>query len=255
MSILYFLFGSIFFALAAVSAYFGIDVKAWHICLGVVLWLVAVLLIFGGRYAEGKGKWINLANTLVRNELRPAAFIREYKNLKCSANLVVCKPGVEILQCLLVAYDLLDDRENALATVDEMIVVASEKRKPYAKLLKASLLFSYGSMEEAESLFGEVRSGRYDLLCQATIDLILKSDRAMAMGDYKTVELHCLKTLGQAFPKPDHLLRLLMHFRLGTVYERMDDPKKSISYYQYCVEHGGETAIRESARAALARLQ
>jgi hypothetical protein len=28
-----------------------------------------------------------------------------------------------------------------------------------------------------------------------------------------------------------------------------------VPYYQYCVEHGGETAIREKARAALERLR
>jgi tetratricopeptide (TPR) repeat protein len=255
MSIIYFLLGVCFFALAGVSAYFQIDVKAWHIRLGAIACLVAVLLVFWGRYAEGKGKWLNRANKLVRNELRPAAFIGEYDALKNSPDLVVGKPSMELLQALTTAYDLLDDRENALATVNEMIAIAPPKRKTYARLLKASMLYSYGYVQEGEAFFNEARSGKCDFLCIALIDTILKSDRAMAMGDYKTAESHALKALAQGFPKPDPLMRLFFHFRLGEVYERMDEPTKAVPYYQYCAAHGGETALREAAVAALERLR
>ena len=71
--------------------------------------------------------------------------------------MVIKKPSVDVLRVALVAYDLLDDRENALATVDEIIDIASNKKKNLPKLLKASLLFSYGQTQEAEALFNEIQ--------------------------------------------------------------------------------------------------
>ena len=85
-------------------------------------------------------------------------------------------------------------------------------------------------------------------------DATLKSDRAMAVGDYKTVEAYSLKMLAQSFPKLDNLGKLVVHYKLGEVYEKLQDKEKAISYYQYCEINGGETAIKESAKEKLQQL-
>lgn len=223
--------------------------------LGAVVFLSCPLLVLFGRYAEGKGEFINLGNNLVRNELKPAEFLKRYDDLKSSAKLVVNKPSVEILQQVTVAYLALNDKENALAAADEMIAIADKKKEAFAKLIKVSILFSCDRTEEAEALFIEAQSSKPNFICLALIDDILKSDRAAAMGDYKTAELHNLKKLTQKFPKPDTLGRLVIHFSLGEIYEKMQEYEKAASYYRYCADHGGETAFKEMAKSALARLQ
>lgn len=56
---------------------------------------------------------------------------------------------------------------------------------------------------------------KLNLMCKALIDVILKSDRAMAMSDYRTVELHNLKMLEQTFPKLDNLEKMITHLQAG----------------------------------------
>ena len=246
MATCYFILGSISISLWAVFNSMGIK-ENFLLILGIIVYLLCVLVIFCGRYAEGKGKLINLGNRLVRNELRPAEFIRAYEVLKKSNKLVINKPSIEFLQLVAIAYDSLDDRENALATVNEMIDVASDKRKVLANLFKTSFLFSYNKNEEAESLFDEAQKQKLDFMCQSLVDAILKSDRAMAIGDYKTVEMYNLKMLERPFPKIDNLGKLVVHYKLGEVYEKLQNKEKAVTYYQYCATYGGETAIKESA--------
>ena len=136
-----------------------------------------------------------------------------------------------------------------------MISVASVKKKTFAKLIKCSFLFSYDMIDEAEAIFTETRTSKQNFICQALSDAIFKSDRAMAMGDYKTVEAHNLKTLSQTFPKLDNLSRLILHYKLGEVYDKLQSYEKAIPHYKYCIDNGGETAIKESAKSALDRLQ
>ncbi|MBQ9737299.1 MAG: hypothetical protein IJV86_02700 [Clostridia bacterium] len=175
--------------------------------------------------------------------------------MKNSTDLVVNKPSIEILQLVATAYDSLDDRENCLSAVEEMISVASVKKKTFAKLIKCSFLFSYDMIDEAEAIFTETRTSKQNFICQALSDAIFKSDRAMAMGDYKTVEAHNLKMLSQTFPKLDNLSRLIIHYKLGEVYEKLQSYEKAILYYKYCIDNGGETAIKKSAKTALQRIQ
>ncbi len=77
MAICYFLLGSISIALWAVFNNMGIN-ENFLLILGLIVYFLCLLMIFWGRYAEGKGKLINLGNKLIRNELKPAEFIREY---------------------------------------------------------------------------------------------------------------------------------------------------------------------------------
>ena len=246
MAICYFLLGSISIVSWAVFNSMGIK-ENFLLILRIILYLLCPLIIFWGRYAEGKGKLINLGNKLVRNDLKPSEFLNEYETLKNSNDLIIKKPSIEVLQLVAVAYDSLDDREKALETVDEMISVASENKKAFANLFKTSFLFSYNKKEKAEMIFDEMQKQKLDIISKSLVDGILKSDRAMAMGDYKTVEMYNLSMLQRTFPKLDNLGKLVVHYKLGEVYEKWQETDKAITYYRYCVDFGGETAIKTSA--------
>ena len=107
----------------------GEENKLW--CLGVVLYILCPLIVLCGIYAEGKGKLINLGNKLLRDDLNPKEFIAHYENLKSSPELVVNKPSFEVLLLLVSCYEMLQDRENSLATLDEMLLIAKDKKKNY----------------------------------------------------------------------------------------------------------------------------
>lgn len=246
MTICYFLLGSISITLWAVFNSIGIYENSLLI-LGIILYLLCVPVFSFGRYAEGKGKLINLGNKLVRNELKPSEFLNEYVTLKNSNDLIVKKPSIEVLQLVATAYDLLEQKDNALATVDEMILIASEKKKTFAKLFKVSLMFSYDNKEEAEILFNETQKQKLDIISKSLVDGILKNDRAMAIGDYKTVEMYNLTMLQQTFPRLDNLGKLVVRYRLGEVYEKLYETDKAFTYYKYCADFGGETAIKTAA--------
>lgn len=253
-SFAYFLLGcSCIFAGVILSS---VEVDATFLyLLGVISFLLIPIFVLLGRYAEGKGKLINLGNKLVRQELVPMKFIEQYEALRNSPDLYVNKPSIEVLELVAVAYDSLDEREKCLAAVEEMISVAGEKKKTLAEIIKTSFLFSYGRTEEAESLFNKLRERKMSAVCVYYKDSVFNSDRAMAMGDYKTVENHCLKMLGQKFPKLDNLGRLIINYKLGEVYEKLMDNEKATLHYTYCVDFGGETAIKNSAKLALERIR
>ena len=149
MGALYFLLGSVSIVLWSLFKTMGYSEKSLLI-LGIILYVLIVPIIFWGRYAEGKGKHINLGNKLVRSELRPAQFIEYYDSLMNSSELVVNKPSMEVLQLVAISHDVLDDKENALRTVEETVAVSNGKKKNYAKLIKVSMLFSCGRKDEAE---------------------------------------------------------------------------------------------------------
>ena len=254
IALCYFVLGSFRMAAGAILATLGADVKFLFV-LGTFCYIFCPIVIACGRYAEGKGKLINLGNKLVRNELKPYEFIKEYQRLRNSNELVVNKPSIKILQLVAIAYDSLDDRKNCLCAVEEIISIANEKKKMFAKLIKCSFLFSYDMIDEAEAIFTEARTSKQNFICQAFTDAIFKSNRAMAMGDYKTAEAYNLKMLSQIFPKLDNLSKLTLYYKLGEVYEKLQNYEKAIPYYKYCIDNGGATAIKESARCALQRMQ
>lgn len=219
-----------------------------------VEFFIGVFNIFTARYSEGKGKLLNSANKLIRVELKPAEFLMEYNALRFSKDLVVNKPSFEILQMAALAYDLLDDEGNALLAAEQMVNVSKGKKKNRALLYKASLLYSAGKTEEAEALFFEVQKQKLDILSKAFADAVLKGNRSLAFGDYKTAEAFYLDTLAKSFPKPDRLSIVSCHYKLGEIYEKSGESQKALYYYQYCIENGGATAIRRNAAESIARL-
>ena len=254
MALCYFALGSFCIAGALFFANLGENSKLLFV-LGAICYSLCPFIALWGRYAEGKGKLLHLGNKLLRTELKPNEFIKQYQEIRNSAELVIGKPSYEVLMLVAMAYDCLDERENCLVTADEMIAAAPDKKKTFAKLLKCSFLFSYDRIDEAEAIVSEARSSKLNFMSQALLDTIGKSDRAMAIGDYKTVEAYNLKTLSQTVPKLDPLTKLILHYKLGEVYEKQEEREKAIFYYQYAVEHAGETAIKEAAQSALERLQ
>lgn len=230
------------------------DAKAFWI-LGAISYTFCLITIFCGYYTEGKANLINLGNKLVRMQLKPADFVKAYVSLENDDTLVVKKPDVEVLHLLAIAYGLLGDIEKQRVTICQMIDVANDKKKTFANLVKVSFLFAHGETEKAETLFNETQKQKLDIMCSGMVDGIFKMDRAMAMGDYKTVENFACKTLERPFPKPDNLEKLMFHYKLGEVYEKMQNNEKAVLQYQYCAENGGETALKISSSEKLQRLE
>ena len=245
-AVVYFLLGSICIVLSFLFNSIGVPASELLI-IGIIAYLLGVPMVFSVLYTECKGTLINLGNKLVRKELKPAEFLRHYESMKESNAYIIEKPSIDVLQLVAVAYDLMDEKEKKLAIVDEMIAIASEKKKSYAYLVKCSFLFSCGKIEEADLLFNEVQKQKLDFMSRSLADAIIKSDRAMAMGDYKIVEAYYLNMLECSFPKLDNLGKLIAHYTLGVVYEKLQDNSNAIVHYQYCAEYGGETGIRRSA--------
>ena len=73
----------------------------------------------------------------------------------------------------------------------------------------------------------------------------------MAMGDYETVKVYNLKLLERSSPKLDNLSKLIVHYKLGELYEKLQDDRKAIENYRYCADFGGETAIKKAAAEKL----
>ena len=253
MTMLYFLLGSLSFSSGINFDSLG-EPRPELFIIGAVVYALCPLIVLWGCYVEGTAKMLNRYNKLVGKQLKPAEFIKEYEDLKASPELVVCKPGYNLLGCLCAAYECLNEHERALEIVDEVISVAG-KKKSRAMLLKVSLLFSCGKTEEAESLFDEIKQMKLDLISQGLVDMIRKGDRAMAIGDYKTVVDFNLVRLEQKFPKLNNLGNLALRYTLAEAYEKLGDTENAVTYYHYCAEHGGETAYKATAASALERLE
>lgn len=223
--------------------------------LGIIECLIGALSVALGCYAEGKGELLNLGNKLIREQLKPAEFIKEYYNVVNSNELIIKKPSIDVLMLLLQAYDCLDDRKNSLKTIDEMYAVAKEKKEPYINLAKAAILYSYGEKEEAERLFLKAQEHKLNAMGNLLVDTIFKSDRAIAIGDYDTARIQMHKMLNQKFPKLSNLDKLSFNYALGEIYEKQHQKDKAIVHYQYCANNGGETAIKQQAQEAVERLQ
>ncbi len=251
---IYFLIGSFSLAVGLGLRNTGVN-TAPLIRIGVIAYAVGILGVFWGRYAEGKGKLLARGNRLIFRELNPAEFIREYDALREAPGLVVCRPGQELLQLLAVAYGALNDHAAALAAADAQLAAATGKWVTRAKIGKASLLYSYDRTEEAEAIFTEIGRQKLGAVDTLLYDALLKSDRAVARGDYRTAEAYCLKKLENGFPKPNPLQTLYLHGKLALLYERLGEREQALEHYRYCAENGGGTALRRKAAEELRRLQ
>ena len=253
LTVAYCVLGALFLMLAGLSSW---DDDSWALVrVGIFAIAFGVILRPVMRYSLGTNKLLLSANKLVYKQLRPAEFIRLYTQKRDCPDNVVAKPDFSVLNLLTVAYDVLDDSEHALQTLEQMLSIAPEKKKAHAMLLKASLLYDQGRLEEAERLYREVRNRKTDALTKATADVVLKTDRAMAMGDYATAEDYFRQMLAQAFPKHPPLSLLTAYYHLGKLCALTNRPEEAKEHLTYCIENGGETAMKTKAAALLSALQ
>lgn len=222
--------------------------------LGVLCFILGVIFRSFGRYAEGKGILINQGNKLIFHELRPAEFIRLYEEKKNCPDNVIAKDDFDVLMLVFIAYDSMGQTELALETLDRMFLLAPEKKKTYVKLLKASELFGAGMVEEGEKLYAEAIKENMDMMTKSTADLVLKSDRAVAMKDYVIAENFFKERFNQKFPKITPLVSLVTHYYLAKIYLETNKEKEAEEHLNYCIKNGGETTIKDDALNLLSRV-
>ncbi len=231
------------FLIAIVFAILEIEGN-FHIIVGCFCLAVAPLTYAIGRYAEGKGKLINSANKLIFHQLRPADFIRLYEEKRDDSSNVISKPDFDVLQALIAAYDALGDADRALETADQILAITPKKKLARAKLLKCSLLYSIGRSEEAEVIYRDVLNGKLDMMTKYFSDVVMKSDRALALGDDTTAEAYSRQVLSQ---KSTPLSILYAHCHLAEVCYRTNRRSEAEVHLNYCIENGGETGIQRKA--------
>lgn len=253
LTVAYLILGVICFAFYAVFTSLFIECN-FLLILGIISWAFGAVFCATGRYAEGKAKLLNMGNKLVLRELRPAEFVRLYEQARDCTNNVVSKPDFDVLQMVSMAYDAMGDTERELETLDQMFLIADDKKKTRVKLLKASVLYSVGRLSEADKLYNEALNEKMDLLAQTTLDAVIKGDRAMALGDFATAEAYHKQMLARTTIKNIPLSVLVIHFSLATIYyktERFDEAK---IHLDYCVKNGGETGMKSAAADMLNNL-
>lgn len=217
--------------------------------LGTGALIIAPLFYRFGRYAEGKAKLLTKGSELVFRKLQPAEFIRLYHEKQNDPTNVISKPDFDILQVLVAAYDALGEDDLALNTIDQMIAIAPQKKLAFAKLLKCSLLFSTGKTDDAEVLYREVIGSTLNLAAKSVADVVMKGDRALAMGDDTTAEAYFNQAMTAAFPKATPLALVYYHYHLAEICHRAGRAEEAQMHLKYCFEHGGETDLQRKAAA------
>lgn len=220
---------------------------SFHIIVGCFCLVAAPLFYAWGRWAEGKGKLLNKGNQLIFHQLKPAEFIHLYEQRRDDPSNIVAKPDYQVLQMLVAAYDALDDHDLALVTMDQALTVAPEKHRNRALIIKCSLLFNYGKLEEADALYRELSSKELDFMCKTLMDAVIKSDRAMLLGDVTTAEAYYRQAMNQSFPKPTPLSLLYYHYHLAKICYKTNRREEAEEHRNYCIENGGETGSQRKA--------
>ena len=152
---------------------------------------------------------------------------------------------------MLTAYSALGDKENELKTVDELYSFAPAEKKTLAKLCKCSVLYGCGRTEEAEEIIKQIQSEKLDMMSKSFLDLLLNTDRAMALGDYNAAELCYRQKLQTKFPKPTPLALVVFHLELAEICYKTDRIEEAKEHYIYCVENGGRTVYKAKAKENL----
>lgn len=228
---------AIFFAVLEIESKF-------HIIVGCFCLAAAPLFYAFGRYAEGTGKLLSKGNKLVSQQLRPAEFVRLYEEKRSDPSNVVSKPDFAVLQLLVTAYDALGETDRALETAEQILAISSKKKFARAKLLKCSLLFSIGRSEEAEVIYRDVLNGKLDMMTKYLSDMVMKSDRALALGDDTTAEAYSRQVLKQ---KSSPLSMLYAHYHLARICYRTNRRSEAETHRSYCIKNGGETNTQRKA--------
>lgn len=218
-----------------------------HVIVGCFCLVAAPLFYAWGRYAEGKGKLLNQGNKLIYHQLKPAEFIHLYEEKKDDPSNVVSKPDYQVLLMLIAAYDALDDHDLALATMEQAIAIVPKKHFNKALITKCDLLFNYGRLDEGESLYKELSDQELDAISKIMLDAVMKSDRAMLLGDDTTAEAYYRQAMTRSFPKPTPLSLLYAHYHLARICFKTNRREEAEEHRRYCIEKGGETGAQQQA--------
>jgi len=239
-------------SLVAAVIFTFLGAESWELVrLGLLTLFLGLVLRRFMQYGEGKAKLIASANVLVAPKLFPGHCIHLYEEKRNDPDNVIAKPDFEVLLMLVAAYDTMGDASNALAAVEQMVSIAPERKKAYSMLLKASLLYANGRIAEADQLYAEALQQKMDMAARATADLVLKSDKAMAIGDYATAEAFFRQLLERRFPKNPPLSVLTAKFALGKICAATGRADEAGPYFTYCVRNGGQTSMQREAEQLL----
>ncbi len=222
--------------------------EAALLIIGLLMLLLSPIIYKVGRYGEGQAKLISKGNKLVLQQLRPAELLRIYEEARNNPDNVVAEPKFDVLQMVLLAYDVLGKTEEALDTLALMATVVPEKKRHLLKGLQASLLYANGKVEEAEKLYTELLNTKLDIMAAAVMNALTNADRAVARGDFATAEAYFNRTLAQTFPKPNPLGVVQTHFNLATIYLTTDRTEEAKTHLDYCIAHGGETFFQSQSQ-------
>lgn len=204
-----------------------------------------------GRVSAGKGKLINSGSKLVCRQLWPEEFINLYNEARNDPENVFSEPDFDVLRLVLMAYTSLGDTENQLKTIDELYMAAPVEKKTLANLLKCSIFYNIGKTEESEEILKQIQSARLNMADKGVLDLLLNTDRAMALGDYNVAELCFRQKLQTKFPRLTPLGLTVFHFGIAEICYKTDRFEEAKEHYIYCVENGGRTIYKTKAEEML----
>ena len=245
------LLGAVFFCAAYFISKAGISPKPTLI-LGIVFTSLALLSFPTGLYAEGISKPISEGNRLVKKELDPEKFLLFYNGITDKEKNAVVRHRYDMLELLLISYQLQADKKGAYSAVQLMKEELSGKYRPKAAVHCAELLYDDKEIETADKLLSgaEEKDGGSELYAMA--DAVRKTARAHALSDYETEEKFYSGLLSATgIFKPDNAAALLAHYRLYDVCKKTDRETEAKAHLQYCAENGGKTAVRRRAKSLL----
>lgn len=238
--------GALCFIVSIIFVYFHIE-TAFLAVMGAIALFLGVIFNKFGRYAEGKGKLHNLGNKLVFHQLCPAEFVRIYEEKRDCPDNVVSKPDFDVLKMLVTAYDAMGKTDEELEILDQMLSISVGGRQAQAKLLKSSVLFDIGKTEEAEQLYSEVLNGEMDLITKSLLENVMKTDRAIALGDFTTAEAYLKSLIANPRYNKRPLTALYLRMDLGKIYCKTNRFKEAKACLEYCIQNSGETNVKTEA--------
>lgn len=217
------------------------------IILGVLALFLGFVFSKIGRYAEGKAKLLNLGSKLVLQQLRPAEFVRLYEQTRDCRDNVVSEPDFDVLNILMTAYDSMGETDKSLEVLEQMLSAFDGSKQARAKLLKSSVLFDMGKIEEAEKLYSEVLNSKTDIITKSMLDDVMKMERALALEDFTTAEVKLKTSLENSRYNKFPLMVLYLRMDLGKIYCKTNRFEQAKECLEYCMENSGETSIRAQA--------
>ena len=212
-----------------------------------LLWFaVAIINIPISRYSRGAAKLIRIADKLIRRDLDPESFIKIFESYMSDSLCVVKKPHFEVWRKAIEAYYYSGQLDDALDLADKLIPAVRGQKRKRIVLVKASLLYNCGRVEEADALVDAVKKGRLGLFAKTALVSVLEGNRSFAVGDFARAEDFARKTLLR-IPAGYQLYALGWHMMLGKICKATKRPEEARMHLEFCVKNGGKTAYVSQA--------